>query len=127
MNYVIIGNGPTGVVAAENLRKSDSAGNIILIGDEPEPPYSRMALPYLLVGNIQESGTYLRKEAGHFEKLRIQLKNARVTQVNTTSKQLVLSDGQILAYDKLLIATGSRPVAPPIPGMDLPGGPPFSA
>lgn len=121
MNYVIIGNGPTGVVAAENLRKSDPAGNIMLIGDEPEPPYSRMALPYLLVGNIQESGTYLRKEAGYFEKLRIQLKNARVTQVNTTIKQLVLSDGQTLSYDKLLIATGSKPVAPPIPGMDLPG------
>ena len=66
MNYVIIGNGPAGVIAAETLRKSDAYGRIILIGDEPEPPYSRMAIPYLLVGNIQENGTYLRKDGNHF-------------------------------------------------------------
>ncbi len=121
MNYVIIGNGPTGVVAAETLRKNDPAAHITLIGDEPEPPYSRMALPYLLVGNIQESGTYLRKEAGHFDRLRISIKQGYVTQVDTGGKRLLFKDGQTLAYDKLLIATGSKPVAPPIPGMDLPG------
>ena len=44
MKHVIIGNGPAGVVAAETLRKTDPAATITLIGDEPEPPYSRMAL-----------------------------------------------------------------------------------
>lgn len=121
MHHVIIGNGPTGVVAAETLRKNDPAAHITLIGDEPEPPYSRMALPYLLVGDIQESGTYLRKEAGHFDRLRIALRQGHVTQVDTANKRLLFKDGQTLAYDKLLIATGSKPVAPPIPGMDLPG------
>jgi Uncharacterized NAD(FAD)-dependent dehydrogenases len=55
MNYVIVGNGPSGVIAAETLRKADPGGSIVLIGDEQEPPYSRMALPYMLVGNIQKA------------------------------------------------------------------------
>lgn len=121
MNYVIIGNGPSGVIAAETIRKADASGNIVMIGDEPEPPYSRMALPYMLVGNIQENGTYLRKEAGYFDKQRIGLKNGRVTKVDSGAKRVTLDNGETLAYDRLLIATGSYPVAPPIPGMDLPG------
>jgi hypothetical protein len=71
MKYLILGNGPTGVIAAETLRKADPAGEIVMAGSEPEPPYSRMAIPYLLEGNIDESGTYLRKSADHFAKLRI--------------------------------------------------------
>ncbi len=121
MNYVIIGNGPSGVIAAETLRKADASSSIVLIGDEPEPPYSRMALPYMLVGNIQENGTYLRKEAGYFDKQCISLKIGRVTKVDSGAKRVTLENGEALAYDKLLIATGSYPVAPPIPGMDLPG------
>ena len=61
MTYVIIGAGPAGVTAAETLRKADPAGEVVLIGGEPEPPYSRMAIPYLLTGMIDEAGTYLRK------------------------------------------------------------------
>ena len=45
MQHVIVGAGPAGVVAAETLRKGDRAADIVLIGDEPEPPYSRMAIP----------------------------------------------------------------------------------
>lgn len=121
MNYVIIGNGPTGVIAAENLRKADPAGKIILIGDEPEPPYSRMALPYMLVGKVGEDGTYLRKEAGYYDKLGIAQLRGRVRRVDTAAKQVMLESGQSQPYDRLLIATGAHPVAPPIPGMDLPG------
>ena len=121
MNYVIIGNGPTGVIAAETLRKTDPAGKIILIGDEPEPPYSRMALPYMLVGKVGEDGTYLRKEAGYYDKLGIALLRGRVHKVDTAAKQVILESGQSQPYDRLLIATGAHPVAPPIPGMDVPG------
>jgi NAD(P)H-nitrite reductase large subunit len=121
MNYVIIGNGPAGVIAAETLRKSDPHGSIILIGDEPEPPYSRMAIPYLLMGDIQEAGTYLRKDANHFRNLQIELVTARVDKVDTAVKKVHLNNGKSVSYDKLLIASGSRPVAPPIAGMDLPG------
>lgn len=121
MNHVIIGNGPAGVIAAETLRKTDVNSKIVLIGDEPEPPYSRMAIPYLLVGDIQEEGTYLRKDKNHFAQMGIDLVVGRVTKVDSAKKQIILKDGGQFNYDRLLIATGSHPVAPPIPGMDLPG------
>ena len=121
MKYVIIGAGPAGVIAAETLRQADISGSIIIIGDEPEPPYSRMALPYLLGGKVGEKGTYLRKDQGNFEKLGIEIRKSRVNKVDAVGKRLVLNDGQLLPYDRLLLATGAYPVAPPIPGMDLPG------
>lgn len=121
MNYVIIGNGPAGVIAAETLRKTDLLGSIILIGDEPEPPYSRMAIPYLLMGDIQEAGTYLRKDANHFRNLKIELVAARADKIDTSNTKVFLNNGKTVNYDKLLIASGSRPVAPPITGMNLPG------
>jgi len=121
MNYVIIGNGPAGVIAAETLRKTDPQGRIALIGDEPEPPYSRMAIPYLLMGDIREAGTYLRKDANHFRNLNIELLVARADKVDPSNKKVFLNNGKTVNYDKLLIASGSRPVAPPITGMNLPG------
>ena len=119
MKHVIIGNGPAGVIAAETLRKLDAAAEITLIGDEAEPPYSRMAIPYLLAGNIDEQGTHLRKATGHFQDLRITLQQGRVNKLDAEARQLTLADGKTLAYDRLLIATGSKPVRPP--GFDLPG------
>ena len=118
--HVIIGNGPAGVVAAETLRHADSQAEITLIGDEVEPPYSRMAIPYLLMGDISEAGTYLRKDADHFERLRIRLVHGRVEGIDPGAHSLSLADGRILPYDRLLIATGSHPVSPPIPGIDSP-------
>ena len=47
MKHVIVGAGPSGVIAAETLRKVDPTSSIIMIGDEPEPPYSRMAVTIL--------------------------------------------------------------------------------
>ncbi len=121
MRHLIIGNGPAGVIAAETLRKADPTSQVLLIGDEPEPPYSRMAIPYLLIGDIGETGTYLRKTKGHFETLGIEPLQGRVTRVDTKARKVFLQDGSAREYDRLLIATGSTPVSPPIPGIDLPG------
>ena len=121
MKHVILGAGPAGVIAAETIRKHAPADTITLIGDEPDAPYSRMAIPYLLIGNIEEKGTWLRKGASHFADLRIDIVQARASKVDAQGRQVVLDNGQTLAFDKLLIATGSHPVRPPIPGLDLPG------
>ncbi len=120
MNHVILGAGPAGVIAAETIRKHAPNDRIVLVGDEPEAPYSRMAIPYLLIGNVQEEGTHLRHSAGHFDSLRIELKRGRAKGIDTGRHQVHLEDGSSLPYDRLLIATGSSPVRPPIPGMDLP-------
>ncbi|HJV27304.1 MAG TPA: FAD-dependent oxidoreductase [Aromatoleum sp.] len=120
MKHVILGNGPTGVVAAETLRRAAPADEILMVGSEGEPPYSRMAIPYLLEENIDESGTYLRKTPDHFKKLRVRELNARAVSLDTEQRRILFQDGHFEDYDRLLIATGSHPVRPPIPGVDLP-------
>ena len=120
MKHIILGNGPAGVVAAETLRRAAPADDILLVGNEDAPPYSRMAIPYLLEGNIDERGTYLRKADGHFEQLRIRQRRGRAVAVNSEKHTVLFEDGQFENYDRLLIATGSHPVRPPIPGIDLP-------
>jgi len=120
MKHLILGNGPTGVVAAETLRRAAPTDDILLVGNEPEPPYSRMAIPYLLEGNINEAGTYLRKSTDHFDSLCIRQLRGRAVALNTEKRTVLFDDGHFEAYDRLLIATGSHPVRPPIPGVDLP-------
>lgn len=121
MHHVIIGAGPAGVVAAEHLRKYDPSSDITLLGAEGKPPYSRMAIPYFLVGDIAEGGTYLRKNATHYTDSSIDVRQVRASSIDTTEKNIRLMDGDTLRYDKLLIATGATPIKPPIPGIDLPG------
>ncbi|MBL0141149.1 MAG: NAD(P)/FAD-dependent oxidoreductase [Betaproteobacteria bacterium] len=121
MKHLIVGNGPAGVIAAETLRKLAPADTVTLLGDEAGPPYSRMAIPYLLMGDIEEPGTWLRKDAGHFARLGIELKTGRARSVETGRRVLTLETGDVIAWDRLLIATGSHPNRPPIPGIELPG------
>ncbi|WP_257309663.1 NAD(P)/FAD-dependent oxidoreductase [Geothrix fuzhouensis] len=121
MRHLIIGSGPAGVVAAETLRKADPAAEITLLCGEGEPPYARMAIPYLLKGEIAEGGTHIRKDADHYDRLRIQLVQARARGVDVARRTVDLGDGRDLPFDRLLIATGSRPSLEKIPGMDLPG------
>lgn len=120
MKHVILGNGPAGVIAAETIRQRAPSDQIVLIGSEDAPPYSRMAIPYLLMGNIDESGTYIRKDPKHFEKLKIELVQGRASSIDVASKKIVV-EGKPIPFDKLLIATGSTPIRSPIPGIDLPG------
>ena len=120
MQYLIIGAGPAGVNAAETLRQLDPDASITLVGDEPEPPYSRMAIPYLLMDRIDEQGTHLRDRAEHFTASNIGVRHARVSRLEPGARRVTLHDGGFIAYDRLLIATGSTPSRPPIPGVDGP-------
>jgi NAD(P)H-nitrite reductase large subunit len=121
MKHVILGAGPAGVIAAETLRKHAPDDEILIVGDEPEAPYSRMAIPYLLVGQIGEPGTHLRHAGDHYQKLRIGLQRGRAVALDTAARSVKLEDGSSVGYDRLLIATGSSPATPPIPGIAGPG------
>ncbi len=121
--YVVIGAGPAGVRAVETLREEDPLAAITLLGGEPGEPYARMAIPYILNGEIDEQGARQRKTNDHFRGLRVDYLNRQAKQVQPGAEggRLVLDDGAALEYDRLLVATGSSPTLPPVPGTDLPG------
>lgn len=120
-HHVILGAGPAGVIAAETIRKHAPSDTITVIGDENESPYSRMAIPYLLIGKVGEEGTHLRHTPGHFDSLGVNvMRGVRAKSVDAQGRRIALSDGNTVSFDKLLIATGSSPATPPIPGIDGP-------
>jgi NAD(P)H-nitrite reductase large subunit len=121
MRHVIIGSGPAGVVAAETLRKADPASQVTLLCGEGEVPYARMAIPYLLKGDIGEAGTYIRKDPHHFAQRGIDLVHGRAQGVDPAARDVAVTGARRLPFDRLLIATGSRPSRESIPGIDLPG------
>ena len=106
MHVVIIGNGISGVTAARFIRKL-SDYDITIISSESDYFFSRTALMYICMGHmrLKEVQPY---ENGFWEKNRINLLKAHVDQIDTTSKQLILSGGETLHYDKLVLATGSK-------------------
>jgi NAD(P)H-nitrite reductase large subunit len=121
MHHVIIGGGPAGVIAAETIRKQAPYDDITIISDEAVPAYSRMAIPYLLMGNVKEDGTYLRKDPDHLKKLHVNWVQSVVKKVDSAIKKIALNSGIEVTFDTLLIATGSHPIKPPIPGIDSQG------
>lgn len=118
MQYVIVGAGPSGITAAEALRKQDPSSVIIIVDGEDEAPYGRMAIPYFLMGQVPEKGLLLRKQKNHFNNLDIRNIKGSVKKISTKNNNLTLSTGENLSFDKLLLAAGSIPVKPNIPGLD---------
>ena len=123
MNFVIIGAGPAGVRAAETLRENDSLATVTLVGAEPGEPYARMAIPYILSGAIDDGGARQRRSLDHLQALGIRYLHGKALKVQARPNggQVELADGTQLPYDRLLVATGSSPSLPPIPGTGLPG------
>lgn len=121
LRHVIIGAGTAGVAAAETLRQLDPKAAITLLDGEGEQPYSRMAIPYLLAGQIAEEGVRIHREPDHYTKNRIELQAQRAMAIDGHAHVVTLADGRQLTYDRLLIATGSTPKREPVEGIDLPG------
>lgn len=119
--YVVVGAGAAGIVAAETLRRADPASDVVVVNGEADAPYARMAIPYVIAGKIPPEGTYLRKASGHYERERIRFAASRAASLDTATRSVRLADGSVLPFDKLLIATGSRPSRESVPGIDLPG------
>ncbi len=119
-HHVIIGAGPAAINAVETIRQFEQQpSRITLVADEPA--HSRMTLPYWLANQIPRSQTLIADE-NFFRRLSISvLHHARAESIHLKHQTVVLSDQTTLPFDKLLIATGSRPVPPPINGIDLPG------
>jgi len=117
---VIIGNGISGTSTARNLRKHDSEVEIILISAESEHFFSRTALMYVYMGHMKFSNIKPYEDR-FWEKNRISLVFDYVEKVDVSKKLLNMRSGEPIAYDELVIATGSRPRFFNWPGQNLEG------
>lgn len=118
-NIVIIGNGIAGISAARHIRKL-SDKRIIIVSAETDYFFSRTALMYVYMGHMKFDHIQ-PYENWFWEKNKIELVRAFVNKVDTTNKQLLLDGSRALHYDKLIIATGSKPNKFGWPGQDLHG------
>ncbi len=120
-NYLIVGNGVAGTTAAENIRKQDKKGNITIVTDEDLPFYWRIQLNEYISGDITEEQLLAKKE-GWYRDQNITLKlKTRIVGADAQKKVVVTEDKEELAYDSLLIATGSHSFIPPIKGSEKKG------
>jgi len=118
-HIVIIGNGISGVTLARHIRKLSNK-KITIISGETKYFFSRTALMYVYMGHMKFEHTQ-PYENWFWEKNRINLKQGFVKSVETKSKTLYFNSGESLQYDKLVIATGSKPNKFGWPGQDLDG------
>ena len=118
-HIVIIGNGISGVTAARHIRKN-SDKKITIVSTETKYFFSRTALMYIYMGHMKFEHTQ-PYENWFWGKNRIDLKEGLVSNVNTDKKTLIFKDSSTLSYDKLIIATGSKPNKFGWPGQDLKG------
>jgi len=118
--FVIVGHGPAGRTAAETLRAHEPDAEIRIVSSEPDAFYSRPGLAYFLANEIPEEQLFCRPE-GHDTTLGLERIHARVAAIDPGAHIARLADGRELAYDALLLATGSKAVLPDVPGSDLDG------
>jgi NADPH-dependent 2,4-dienoyl-CoA reductase/sulfur reductase-like enzyme len=120
VRYVIVGNGPAGVAAAESIRRHDADGDIRIVGGEDAGFYSRPGLAYMLTGAIPERQLFSRPESA-YARAGVQRTVGSVREIEPRSHRVELVDGKVLRYDRLLLAVGARAVRPAMPGIDLQG------
>ena len=121
-NIVIVGGGLAGAMATKTLRAEGFTGPVILLAEEPHHPYLRPPLSkdYLL-GKAQDDALPV-VPAGWYEENGVELRlGAPATSLDPAARTVSLGDGSRLEYGLLLLATGSRPRALPLPGSDLDG------
>jgi len=119
VKVAIIGNGISGITAARHIRKHTDS-DIVVISKESKHFYSRTALMYIYMGHMRYKDTK-PYEDWFWEKNRIDLLQNYVSKVNTTSKEIIFENGKSRAYDKLIIASGSKSNFFGWPGQDLKG------
>jgi nitrite reductase (NADH) large subunit len=117
---VIVGAGPAGVRCAEELLRNDPARPIVLYGDEPWEPYQRVRLSSLLVGEIGWGSIDNRPTLPDDHRV-VQRYHCAVVEIDRARKQVRDAGGGVQRYSRLILATGSRPYVPSIPGVDRPG------
>jgi 3-phenylpropionate/trans-cinnamate dioxygenase ferredoxin reductase subunit len=120
-DYLIVGTGIAGASACEGVRKYDKRGSVTLIGAEALPPYKRWLLSKSF---LREKNVPLKKiiefDERWFKAHKIETRfDTIVTQFNIDRRLAVLGNGESIEFNKACLATGSRPVRPPVAGVGL--------
>ena len=118
---VVVGNGIAGVTAADYVKRYSPSVEVNLIGRETHHLYNRMAITRLIYGRSAMQGLYLLPESWYEKNQVTTWLNTHVDAIDRTGKKVVLKTGESLAYDSLILATGSRGWVPKIEGYGLPG------
>lgn len=120
--FVIVGANLAGGRAALALRNEGFDGRIVLVGEEPEPPYERPPLSKeYLRGQLPKDKLFIAERTA-YEAQEIELRlSVRATRIDVQARALELASGERLRFDKLLLATGGRPRRLHVPGAELPG------
>jgi 3-phenylpropionate/trans-cinnamate dioxygenase ferredoxin reductase subunit len=121
VNVVIVGAGHAGFQCAASLRQDGFRGEVVLIGDEPSLPYQRPPLSKAYLLGKASATDLLFRPPRFYEDHAIRRVQARVEQVERQTQRVLLQSGEAIAYDHLVLATGSRPRRLPVHGAQLDG------
>jgi len=117
MNVIVIGHGMVGHKFVESLAAAAPHVHITVLGEEPRPAYDRVHLSEFFAGKTAEDLSLVAP--GFFERTNLELRlNVRVVAIDRAARTVTLASGEVLAYDKLVLATGSSPFVPPVPGRE---------
>ena len=121
-HLVIVGNGMAGHRLVEALlARTERPARITVIGAEQAPAYNRILLSPLLAGEMQREALTLRSAEWYAEQGIELILGERVEKIDCDARTLSTDAGRRLDYDRLVLATGSNPARPPVPGLELPG------
>lgn len=119
---LIIGGGQAGAQAIDTLRREGFVGRLVLIGDEPELPYQRPPLSKKYLSGEMAADRLVFRHQSFYDEHRVELKlGRRAARIDATARQVALADGEMLAYDRLLLCLGAESRRLTCPGVTLPG------
>jgi NADPH-dependent 2,4-dienoyl-CoA reductase/sulfur reductase-like enzyme len=120
---VIVGGDAAGMSAAAEARRVDPGLPITVLERGPDVAYAACGIPYWIAGEVASDDELITHDAEYFRReRRIEVRTGvEAVAVDPEARRVATAGGEQVAYDQLVIATGARPVHPPIPGADLPG------
>ena len=120
-HLVVVGNGMAGMRAVEELRRRDPHRAITVFGAEPHVNYNRILLSSVLAGDKTMDEIVIHSRDWYDANNVELIASDAVTAIDREQKTVTSAAGRVVPYDDLLIATGSKPLAPSVPGLGLPG------